>query len=214
MNTRTTLNGAGRFLAATLIALAVSSCSTSRQQPEATSSVTNTAMPPAAQATTAAAKSKPAKRTTRSSEASGKSTSAVVLSEIHRADLKEIAIGQIAQEKASTDEVREYANQLVKDRTSADQQVIEMANKKNVHLHSKTSKQGREYAKLNALGGPSFDKYFLEQTAADHDKLVRSLRKDREDASDDDIEALIDKILPVLEQDEELTQVLMKKEQA
>jgi hypothetical protein len=43
---------------------------------------------------------------------------------------------------------------------------------------------------------------------------VRSLRKEREDASDDDIEALIDKILPVLEQDKELTQVLIKKEQA
>jgi putative membrane protein len=214
MNTQPTLNGAGRFLAASLIALAVSSCSTSRQQPEATSSVTNTATSPAAQGTTAAAKSTPAKRATRSSEASGKSTSAVVLAEIHRADLKEIAIGQIAQGKASTDEVREYANQLVKDRASADQQVIAMAKKKNVHLGDKTSKQGSEHAKLNALSGPSFDKYFLQRTAADHDQLVRSLRKEREDASDDDIEALIDKILPVLEQDKELTQVLIKKEQA
>jgi len=48
----------------------------------------------------------------------------------------------------------------------------------------------------------------------DNDQLVRSLRKEREDASDDDIEALIDKILPILEQDQELSQVLMKKEQA
>jgi len=213
MNTQPTLKGAGCFLAATLIALAVSSCSTSRQQPEGTPSDTNNASP-AAQGTTAAAKSKPAKRVTRSSEASSKSTSAVVLSEIHRADLKEIAIGQIAQGKASSDEVREYANQLVEDRTSVDQQVIAMAQKKNVHLRDKTSKQGSEHGKFNALTGPSFDKYFLQQTAADHDKLVRILRKEREDASDDDIEALIDKILPVLEQDQELSQVLMKKEQA
>jgi putative membrane protein len=138
----------------------------------------------------------------------------VVLSEIHRVDLKEIAIGQIAQGKASTNKVREYANQLVKDRTSADQQVIAMAQKKNVRLRDKTKKQGSEYAKLNALSGPSFDKYFLQQTAADHERLVRSLREEREDVNDEDIEALIEKILPILDRDRELNQDLMKEEQA
>jgi predicted outer membrane protein len=92
--------------------------------------------------------------------------------------------------------------------------VIAMAQKKNVRLRDQTSRQGPEQAKLNTLNGPSFDKYFLRQTAADNDKLVRTLRKEREDASDDDIEALIDKILPIVEQDQELAQVLMKKEQA
>ena len=214
MNTQQTLKGAGYVLVVTFVTLALSSCSTSRQQPESASSVANTAASPAAHATTTTAKTKPAKRAIRSAEASGKATGAAVLSEIHRADLKEIAIGQMAQGKSSTNEVREYANQLVKDRTSADQEVIAMAQKKNVRLRDQTSRQGPEHAKLNTLNGPSFDKYFLRQTAADNDKLVRSLRKEREDASDDDIEALIDKILPILEQDQELSQVLMKKEQA
>jgi putative membrane protein len=213
MNTQRILKGAGYALIATLFTLP-SSCSTSRQQPEAPSSITNTAPPSTAQATTAAAKSKPAKRAIRSEGASSKSTSAVILSEIHQANLKEIAFGQMAQGKASTDEVREYANQLVQDRTSTDQQVIAMAQKKNVRLRDKTSKEGSEHAKLNALSGSSFDKYFLKQTAADDDKLVRSLSQEREDVSDDDIEALIDKILPILEQDKQLTEVLMKKEQA
>src|SRR6516164_6150771 len=212
MNTQQTLNSAGYVLVVTLVALALSSCSTSRQQPESASSVANAAASPAAQATTTTAKTKPAKRASRSAEASGKATSAAVLSEIHRADLKEIAIGQMAQGKSSTNEVREYANQLVKDRTSADQEVIAMAQKKNVRLRDQTFRQGPEHAKLNTLNGPSFDKYFLRQTAADNDKLVRSLRKEREDASDDDIEALIDRILPILEQDQELSQVLLKKE--
>jgi putative membrane protein len=214
MNTQHILKGAGYALVVTLFTLAPSSCSTSRQQPQATSSITNTAPPSTAQVTTAAAKSKPARRAIRSPEASSESTSAVVLSEIHRANLKEIALGQMAQGKASTDEVREYANQLVQDRTSADRQVIAMAQKKNVRLRDKTSKQGSENAKLKAQSGSSFDKYFLQQTAADDEKLLRSLSQEREDVSDDDIEALIDKILPILEQDKELTGVLMKKEQA
>ena len=55
---------------------------------------------------------------------------------------------------------------------------------------------------------------FLQQTSADHDKLIRALKQDREDANNDDIEELIDKILPILEQHRELAQILMKKEQA
>ena len=214
MSTQQTQKGAGYVLFATLIALALSSCSTSRQQPEAASSVTNTAPPSAAPAITEAAKTKRARHATRPAEPSSKSTGNAVLTEIHRADLKEITIGQVAQSKASTDDVREFANQLVKDCTSADQQVIAIAQKKNVHLRDKASRQGSENAKLNALSGTSFDRYFLQQTATDHDKLIRNLRKEREDASDDDIEGLIDTILPILEQDRELTQVLMKKEQA
>jgi putative membrane protein len=208
------VKGIGHIFIAALIAAAVTGCATSREQPSDANTTANAAATPAARATITTAKAKPPKRAIQSAETSGNATGAAVLSEIHRADLKDIAIGQMAQGKASTDQVREYANQLVKDRTSADQQVIAMAQKKNVRLRDHTSRQGPEPAKLNTLSGPSFDKYFLRQTAADNDKLVRSLRKEREDASDDDIEALIDKILPILEQDQELAQVLMKKEQA
>jgi len=208
------VKGIGQIFIAVLIAAALIGCATSRQQPSDANTTANAAATPAAQATITTVKTKPAKRTNQSAETPGKATGAAVLSEIHRADLKEIAISQMAQEKASTDEVREYANQLVKDRTSADQQVIAMAQKKNVRLRDQTSRQGPELVKLTTLNGPSFDKYFLRQTAADNDKLVRRLRKEREDASDDDIEALIDKVLPILEQDQELAQVLMKKEQA
>jgi len=208
------VKGIGQIFVAAVVAAALTGCGTSRQQPSDANTTANAPATPAVRATITTAKTKPAKRAIQSAETSGKATSAAVLWEIHRADLKEIAIGQMAQGKASTDEVREYANQLVKDRTSADQQVIAMAQKKNLRLHDQTSRQGAEQAKLNTLNGPSFDKYFLRQTAAGHDKLVRSLRKEREDASDDDIEALIDKILPILEQDQELAQVLIKKEQA
>jgi putative membrane protein len=208
------VKGIGQIFIAAVIAAALTGCATSRAQPSDSNTTANAVATPAARATITTAKTKPAKRAIQSAETPGKATGAAVLSEILRADSKDVAIGQMAQKKASTDEVREYANQLVKDRTSADQQVIAMAQKKNVRLRDQASSQGPELAKLNTLNGPSFDKYFLRHTAADNDKLVRSLRKEREDASDDDIEALIDKILPILEQDQELAQVLMKKEQA
>jgi putative membrane protein len=68
--------------------------------------------------------------------------------------------------------------------------------------------------KLSSTNGAQFDRLFLQQTSADHKKLMSELKQARDDASDDDIEALIDKIMPILQQHQDLAQILMKKEQA
>ena len=199
------------FFIAALIVGTISACSAKRQQPDANA---NVAIPsPAAQATQAA-EAKP--RRVPSPEVSSKTTSAAILEQIHRANLKEIEIANLAEEKASSDEVRAYADQLVKDHTSADQMVIAAAQKKGVRLRD--SAAGRrphgKAADLSSASGAQFDRIFLEQTSADHKKLISELQQEREDASDDDVEALIDKIVPILQQHHDLAQILMKKEQA
>jgi predicted outer membrane protein len=216
--------GTGQFLFAAVVAAALTGCAASRQQPSAENTSANALATPAAQATPQAARARPAAtRRAPSAEASSKSSSAVILAQIHQADLKEIAIGKIADEKASTSEVRDYADQLVKDHTTVDQTVVATARTMNVHLHDAAApREGRHERahasiteqKLNSASGATFDRLFLQQTSADHDKLIRALKQEREDASDETIEALIDKILPIFEQQRELAQMLLKKEQA
>jgi putative membrane protein len=202
-----------RLFSAALVTVAIAGCSTSRQQPPANPSVAASA--PAAQPVKEA-QAKPA--AVPPAEVSSKSTSATILEQIHLADLKEIAIGKIAEGKASSDEVRAYADQLVKDHTSADQMVIETAQQKGAHLHEPSRRAGNREKlaeqKLSSANGAQFDRLFLEQTSADHKRLIRELKQEREDASDDDVEALIDKIMPILQQHQDLAQILMKKEQA
>lgn len=135
----------------------------------------------------------------------------------------EIALGKMAEEKASTSEVRAYADQLVQDHTNVDETVVAMAQKSGAHLQNGTAahRKGRhEIAhekrlerKLKSASGSDFDRLFLQQTSSDHERLIRKLQQDREDAGDDELEALIDKMIPILEQHRELAQILMKKEQ-
>jgi putative membrane protein len=203
------------FLIAMLVAATLGSCSSSRQQPPATDANV-AATPAAAPAQPSASKTKAKVAATRavpSAEVSSKKTTAKILAQIHQANLKEIAIGKIAEEKASTQEVRAYAGQLVKDHTMADQLVVAMAQKTGARLHE-SSREKTVDRKLSSASGAGFDSLFLRQTSSDHDKLIRSLQQEREDASDDDIEALIDKIMPILQQHHDLAQILMKKEQA
>jgi putative membrane protein len=216
--------GIGRFLIAAIVAAALGGCATSREQPSAAASNAS-ALPvqpsaPIAHASTAKPRGSTA---TPPPEVSDKSTSAAILEQIYQADLEEIAIAEIAEEKASTREIRAYAEQLVADHTNANQTVVRIAKKLGVHLHdAATSKEARRRSvheklveqKMSSASSAEFDRLFLQQTSADHDKLIRALKQDREDANNDDIESLIDKILPILEQHRELAQILMKKEQA
>jgi putative membrane protein len=205
-----------RYFLVAIITVAIGGCSTSRQQPPANANVA--ASSPAAQPAQPAQAKAAATPEVPSPEVSSKSTSAAILEQIHQADLQEIAIGNIAQGKASSDEVRAYADQLVKDHTSADQMVIETAQKKGARLHGPGRRAGdrEKFAeqKLSSASGAQFDRLFLEQTSAEHKKLISELTQEREDASDDDVEALIDKIVPILQQHQDLAQILMKKEQA
>ena len=206
------------FFVAALASAALGGCSATRQQPAPDAKANAAAASPAAKPTQAA-EAKPHVTHVPSSEVSSKNTSASILEQMHQANLKEIAVGKLAEEKASSDEVRAYAVQLVNDHTNADQMVIATAQKKGARLRD--SAAGRENAhgksaerKLSSASGAQFDRLFLEQTSADHKKLISELQQEREDATDDDIEALIDKIVPILQQHNDLAQILMKKEQA
>ena len=207
------LRASRQFLIAALVATVFTGCSTNRKQPDANATAAVAAAQPSAQPTASEAKAKHAR--VASPEASSKQTSASILAQIHQANLKEIALGKIAQQKASTDEVRSYADQLVNDHTSADQLVLATAQKTGAHLRTATTARSKVTdQKLSTANGAQFDRTFLEETSADHKKLMSALQQEREDASDDNIEALIDKIMPILQQHHDLAQILLKKEQA
>ena len=211
------LRVSGYFFVAALVATAVCACSANRQQPAPDA---NAALASPAAQPTQAAEAKRRVTHVPSPEVSSKNTSTAILEQMHQANLKEIAIGKIAEQKASSDEVRAYADQLVKDHTSADQMVVATAQKTGARLRDSTTAR-RESAhgksaeqKLSSASGAQFDRLFLEQTSADHKKLIGQLQQEREDASNDDVEALIDKMMPILQQHKDLAQILMKKEQA
>ena len=206
-------------LIALLVAATAAGCgSTTREQPSAAASVA--ALPAAAPSIAQQAPAKPmATHPQTSAAASTKQITAKVLSRIHQADLTEIALAQMAEEKASSDEVRAYAVQLIEDHTNVDQSVKAMASKTDVNLRNgsarhQTADEKQLERKMKSANGADFDKMFLKETRTDHQRLISKLQQAREDASDDDLEALIDKVVPILQQDQQLADTLTRKEKA
>ena len=94
--------------------------------------------------------------------------------------------------------------------------VVAIAQKTGAHLRERrlTRQAGENRKKLSSASGAHFDRLFLSRPAPITKDSSAELQQEREDASDDDIEALIDKIVPILQQHQDLAQILMKKEQA
>jgi predicted outer membrane protein len=215
--------GKQELLVAALVVSVLAGCSTSQNQaPTASAIAPSPEVPPSS-----TQQARPKHLTTRASPspvASTKQTAAMVLSRIHQTNQMEIALGKIAQGKASMSEVRAYADQLVQDHTNADQTVVAMAQKSGMQLQNgsptlrqsrhETAQENQLEQKLKSASGADFDRLYLQQTSSDHERLIRKLQQDREDATDDQLEALIDNMIPILEQHRELAQILMKKEPA
>jgi putative membrane protein len=202
MDTLQNRRGAGKLLIVVLVAAVLGGCATSRKQPLAANAKANVAAAPAA-AHPIAKKSKVRPALTRAASApavsrpvpaaSSKTNAAAILAQIHQANLREIAIGKMAEGKASTFEIRSYADQLVQDHTNADRIVAATAEKSGTHLHESTvgPRKGRHDSahgspveqKLSSATGAGFDRIFLQQTSTDQQGLIRSLQQDREDAA-------------------------------
>ena len=148
----------------------------------------------------------------------------LILSQMHQTNLMEIALGKIAAQKASSSEVRAYADQLVQDHSNVDRMVVAAAQDSGTNLKNgaeahqavrhESAREKELERKLKSAQGADFDRLFLKETSDDHDRLIRKLQQDKQNTSDEELETLIEKVIPVLEQHHDLAQILMKKEQA
>jgi putative membrane protein len=128
---------------------------------------------------------------------------------------KEIALAKLAQSKASSDEVKSYAQTLDRDHLQAYEELKSWAAQKNVTLPPPpaTGKSGN--AKLEALEGAAFDKAYIAAMVADHKKDVAAFEKHASSAVEPDLKAFVQKTLPTLkghlEQAEKLQTTLAGK---
>jgi putative membrane protein len=216
------------LLTMAVLVLVLTGCGTSKDNAPAVSASAAATTPleaasPNAQ-TAPASKHASAAHASSSSGGSAMPNTGLILSQMHQTNLMEIELGKVAEQKAASSEVRAYANQLVQDHTNVDRMVVAMAQDSGTNLKNgaeahqaarhETAREKELERKLKSAQGADFDRLFLKETSADHDRLIAKLQQDKQNTSDEELESLIEKVIPVLEQHRELAQILMKKEQA
>ncbi|WP_043709726.1 DUF4142 domain-containing protein [Corallococcus macrosporus] len=131
------------------------------------------------------------------------------LDELHHAHQQEAKLGQLAQQRGTSQGVKAYGARLVKDHQQADQRLMAYAKAQNLTLaepqpdsgFAKTMARAEEasMAKLQSLQGPAFDRAFLAAMVGDHDAdIAKVMAGQQQFASNAGLKTLLDETLPTL----------------
>jgi putative membrane protein len=92
----------------------------------------------------------------------------------HQTNLAEIAVGQLAQQKAASQTVRDLGGRLVTDHTQLDQALQQAATALGVNLPgTPNANQQAVAARLQAASGGAFDQLFVSTQLAGHETAMR-----------------------------------------
>lgn len=113
--------------------------------------------------------------------------------------LLEVQLGTLALTKATTPEVKQFAQMMVDEHGKANNELKALAQQKNITLPTTMSDDyQKKYDKLNEKSGIEFDKEYMDLMVKDHKEDVRKFEKQAEKGDDSDIKAWASRTLPTL----------------
>ena len=113
--------------------------------------------------------------------------------------MAEVQMGQLATQKASSPDVKNFGQQMVTDHTNANDQLKDLASKKSLTLPtSMDAKDQATYDRLSKLSGPEFDRAYMADMVRDHREDVTAFERESKSGSDTDMKDFATKTLPTL----------------
>ena len=124
----------------------------------------------------------------------------------------EVALAELAAQRASNAEVKNFAEKLVSEHQSVNSELTQIAGQKNVKIDTDNDKD-RAYKRLSKKSGADFDQEFVEHMIDEHEKDIKMFEKAATDAKDPDVKSFaakhVDHLKEHLQQAQSLKQTLM-----
>ena len=131
----------------------------------------------------------------------GKSPDQLFLTKAAQGGLAEVELGNLAQQKAKSEEVKDFGNRMVTDHSQANNELKQLVDQKGITVPSSLAMKDKQTKKtLSTKSGANFDKAYMRDMVNDHEKDVAEFRKEAENGKDPDVKAFAQKTLPTLEQ--------------
>jgi putative membrane protein len=114
--------------------------------------------------------------------------------------LAEVKLGQLAADKASSDDVKKFGQMMVDDHSKANDQLKDIAQQKNITLPEKLNSEDQKvFDRLSKLSGAEFDRAYIKDMVSDHQKDVREFKHAASSLSDPELKEFASSTLPTLE---------------
>jgi putative membrane protein len=120
---------------------------------------------------------------------------------VMESDAVEVQLGQLAQQKSQSDDVKEFGQSMVQNRKRLDDQLVPIAKQLDVNQPKGPSKKDKELiAKLETLSGTQFDEEYIKAVVKGHQKDVKDFQSEAQSAHDPNVQQAAKADAPVLEQ--------------
>jgi putative membrane protein len=113
--------------------------------------------------------------------------------------MTEIQLGELAQQKASSQKVKDFGAMMVRDHSKMNDELKQLAASKNITLPPAPGEDHMDHIKkLSEKSGKEFDKDYMKMMVDDHKDDIDKFEKCSKDAKDPELQALATKSLPIL----------------
>ena len=120
--------------------------------------------------------------------------------DIAEANMAEVEAGKLAQNKASSDEVKKFAAHMVEDHGKMLSEQQSMAKSKGVELPKQPKKEHQAaLKKLEGASGERFDRAYMDQMVKDHQKTLKLVQATAKNAKDPELKQAAEKAAPDVE---------------
>jgi putative membrane protein len=117
-----------------------------------------------------------------------------------QASMAEVTLGQMASSKATSPDVKNFANRMVSDHGKANDELKQLAQNKGLTLPADVDAESKKTAdKLTKASGNDFDKQYMTAMVDGHEKVVKEFEKKSKDAKDPDLKTWVTNTLPTLQ---------------
>ncbi len=122
------------------------------------------------------------------------------LMDVYQDGLLEIQLGQLALQKGSNAQVKQFAQRMIDDHTQTNANITALAQQKKISLPTDLSAEQREIVNaISGFSGADFDKAYMDRNVLSHAEAVSKTTIESQQGSDADIQGLAAQALPILQ---------------
>jgi putative membrane protein len=123
------------------------------------------------------------------------------LTEAARDGRVEVELGRMAAQRASSPEVKQFAERMVKDHEAANQQLVAAAREPKKTKEPPADEEAQaKMRELQGLSGAKFDQAYMRTMVEDHVKAVDLFQREAKDGKEAEVRKLAETILPTLQE--------------
>ena len=132
--------------------------------------------------------------------------------EMAQANMAEVQTGKLAQQKASSDDVKKFAEHMVQDHGKLLQEQQSMAKAKGVSMPKQPKKEHQAaLKKLQGSSGGEFDRMYMEQMVKDHERTLKMLQQAAKNAKDPQLKQAAEKAAPDVQKHVEMAKQTLER---